>query len=273
MHDHKGKIVVVTGAASGIGRATARAFTALGSRVHACDVDEAGLAALAAEGACVATRRVDVSVRDEVRALAEHVEGAEGRVDVLVNNAGVGLAGGILETTLDDWDWIVSINLWGVVHGCHFFAPGMAARKRGHIVNISSVLGFVAAPGTVAYSTTKFGVLGLSEAIRAELADHGVGVTAVCPGIIDTRIIHTGRFRPRTRDPLTEKEKVVALWKKRSHPPEKVARAVVDAVEKNRAVVPVTPEAWALYYAKRAAPGLGAAVGRAVSRRRSAASS
>jgi NAD(P)-dependent dehydrogenase (short-subunit alcohol dehydrogenase family) len=266
MYTHKGKIVVITGAASGIGRATALAFAKEGARVHASDVDEAGLASLVEAGGAVETRRVDVSKKEEVAALADHVERVEGRVDVLVNNAGVGLAGGLLETPLEDWEWIVSINLWGVIYGCHYFAPRMVARKRGHIVNVSSVLGYYGAPSTVAYCTTKFGVFGLSECMRGELADHGVGVTAICPGMIDTNIIHTGRFRERDKDPLTSRAEVAELWKKRSHPPTKVARAIVEAVEKNRAVVPVTPEAWALYYAKRAAPDLGARLGRAVTK-------
>ncbi|MBL8608020.1 MAG: SDR family NAD(P)-dependent oxidoreductase [Myxococcales bacterium] len=267
MYTHQGKVVVITGAGSGIGRATALAFSAAGARVHATDVDEEGLRSLAAERGAVATRRVDVSKRDEVEALAAHVEEAEGRVDVVVNNAGVGLAGGLLQTTTEDWEWIVSINMWGVIHGCRAFAPKMAERKRGHIVNVSSVLGYYGAPSTVAYSTTKFAVFGLSEALRAELADHGVGVTTVCPGIIDTNIVKTGRFRPRKGDPLTSRDKALSVWKKRSHPPQKVAQAILEAVEKNRAVVPVTPEAWALYYAKRAAPGLGAALGKMVSKR------
>jgi NAD(P)-dependent dehydrogenase (short-subunit alcohol dehydrogenase family) len=270
MKDLRGKTAVVTGAASGIGLATAQALAAEGCDLVIADVDAGRLGRaekdLAATGVGVRARVLDVSSRDAVRAFAEEV----GAPDVLVNNAGVGHSGGILNTPLEDWDWVLSINLWGVVHGCHFFAPKMVARKAGHIVNVSSVLGFTASPDTIAYAASKFAVFGLSEAMRGELSAHGVGVSTICPGMIDTAIISGTRFRTHG-DPHARREKVKAMFTKRGYPPAKVAAAIVGAIKGDRAVVPVAPEAWALWYGKRFMPGLSqriaAVVAKAAERR------
>ncbi|MBX3264047.1 MAG: SDR family NAD(P)-dependent oxidoreductase [Labilithrix sp.] len=267
--DLRGKDVVVTGAASGIGRATAEALAREGARLYLCDVDSAGLAeAAAAIGRAVTlTREVDVSKRDAVEAFAADVHASSGKaVDVLVNNAGVGLAGGILDTTLEDWEWVLSVNLWGVVHGCHYFLPRMVAEGRGgHVVNVASALGLFAAPNVVGYSASKFAVVGLSESMRAELAAHRVGVTTICPGVIDTNIVKTARFRQK--DAVSARDRVVAMYKKRAYSPERVADAVVRSIKLGRGVVPVTVEAWLAYYVKRFAPGLVDPMSRALSRR------
>jgi len=256
---------VVTGAASGIGRATAEALARAGARLYLCDVDEAGLAKVAASiGSAVAlSRRVDVSKRDAMEAFAAEVHDDGGAIDVLVNNAGVGLAGGILETSIEDFEWVLNINLWGVIHGCHFFAPKMAERRAGHIVNVSSVLGLMSGPGMVGYSTAKFAVVGLSESMRAELRQHGVGVSVICPGAIDTKIVETTRYK---KDPEATRARVIALYKKRAVGPERVADAIVRAIERGTDVVPVTPEAKIGWWLKRFAPGLAAPVARALAR-------
>lgn len=258
-----GKRVLVTGAASGIGRETALAFARQGADLVICDVDEKRLDATAsgarALGRRVFARRVDVSKREEMRAFAEEVHADGGALDVLVNNAGVALGGGFLETSLEDWDWILSINLLGVIHGCHFFLPPMVKRKRGHVVNVSSVAGYFAPALLGAYCTTKFGVFGMSEALRAELAVHGIGVTTICPGVIDTPIVGAARRRGKMVAPELQ-ARVAELYKKRGYGPERVAAVILDAVARKRAVVPVTAEAWFLYAAKRIAPGLSARV-------------
>jgi NAD(P)-dependent dehydrogenase (short-subunit alcohol dehydrogenase family) len=250
-----GKLALITGAGSGIGQATAAAFAHAGADLVLCDIDEAGLEATAAPlrglGRRVGTHRVDVSSREQMRAFAEEVERAHGAVDVLVNNAGVAIAAPILETSLEDWDWIVSINLWGVVHGCHFFAPAMVRRGRGHIVNLASVAGLMGGEPLGAYSTTKFAVVGYSESLRDELASHGVGVTAICPGVINTSIARNTRARGAWE---AKQPRFVSIFQKQGHGPEKVASAILDAVVHDRGLVPVTPEAWAIYLAKRAAP-------------------
>ncbi len=261
----EGKLALVTGAGSGIGRATALALAAEKMRVCVVDIDAERVAAMERElgSACVFSRRVDVSSKDEMRTLAADVHGKLGALDVLVNNAGVGHSGGILDTKLEDWEWVVSINLWGVVYGCHFFVPEMvAARRGGHVANVASGFGLMAAPGVAPYCTTKFAVVGLSESLRAELAPHGIGVTAICPGVINTDIINRGRFADdRVKGNSQE------FFAKRGHAPEKVAKAIVRSIKRDDAVVPVGPEAWASWIGKRLAPDVMGLVGRRIEQR------
>jgi NAD(P)-dependent dehydrogenase (short-subunit alcohol dehydrogenase family) len=254
-----GQLVVVTGAASGIGRATSLAFARGGARLVVCDVAASELPALevelcAAGAASVLALTVNVGSQQEMADFCELACRA-GPPDVLVNNAGVGLAGGLLDTTLEDWEWIVNVNLWGVVHGCHFFAPRMAKRGRGQIVNVASAAGFYNSEAMTAYGTTKYAVVGLSEALRSELGPRGVGVSVVCPGFINTPIV--GRMRMRgPAYPESERANVRRFYEKRNYTPDRVALAIMSAVHRNSALVPVTPEAWALYLLKRAAPNL-----------------
>jgi NAD(P)-dependent dehydrogenase (short-subunit alcohol dehydrogenase family) len=256
----QGRTVLVTGAGSGIGRETALLAARRGADLVICDVDDAGLADVEASariaGRSVLARHVDVADRDQMRDFAEAVHGETGPVDLLVNNAGVGLAAGFLDTELEDWDWIVPINLMGVVHGCHFFVPKMVQRGTGgHVVNLSSMAGFHATPALVAYTATKFAVLGLSEALREELRPHGIGVTAICPGIINTPITRNARARGAGADPKV-RERFIALYQRRNYGPERVARNILKAVERNRTVAPVAPEAWIAYAIKRVSPRL-----------------
>jgi NAD(P)-dependent dehydrogenase (short-subunit alcohol dehydrogenase family) len=184
-----------------------------------------------------------------------------------MNNAGVGLGGGLLHTTLDDWRWIVDINLYGVVHGCHFFVPAMVKRRRGgHVVNVASAAGYFASEALAAYATTKFAVVGLSEALRDELVPHGIGVTAVCPGIINTPITQTSRLRGPEATP-EQRAYLVEAYRRRNYGPERVAENVLKAIQRNRAVAPISPEAWGMYLVKRFAPGLAARLGRSMAER------
>jgi NAD(P)-dependent dehydrogenase (short-subunit alcohol dehydrogenase family) len=255
-----GSRVVVTGAASGIGRAIALAFARGGAELFVCDLSSERLPALEAELSAAGAGRVqvvalDVGSRADMASFCETVCRASAP-DVLVNNAGVGLAGGLLATSLEDWHWVLNANLWGVVHGCHFFAPRMAARGRGQIVNIASAAGYYTPETMTAYGTTKYAVVGLSEGLRAELAPFGVGVSVVCPGFVNTPIVANMRVRGAT-DPESERANVQRLFEKRNYPPERVASAVLRAVRRNPALLPVTPEAWALHAMKRVAPALG----------------
>jgi NAD(P)-dependent dehydrogenase (short-subunit alcohol dehydrogenase family) len=261
-----GKTVLITGAASGIGKATALACARRGGRLHICDLDESGLAATAEQaralGAPVTARRVDVADRDAMAAFAAAVHAEVEAVDLLINNAGVAIGGGFLHTSLDDWSWIASINLMGVVHGCHYFIPPMVARRRGgHVVNVASAAGYVASASLAAYSTTTFAVVGLSEALRDALAPEGIGVTAVCPGLINTPITRSARMRGPDATPAA-RERLVDLYQRRNYTPERVAGNLLRAVQRNRAVAPISPEAWLMYYLKRLAPGLVAWIGR-----------
>jgi NAD(P)-dependent dehydrogenase (short-subunit alcohol dehydrogenase family) len=258
--DLSGRVALVTGAASGIGRETALALARRGADLALCDLDEAGLADTARAGEAlgrrVLWRRVDVADREAMRAFADAVHAAHASVDVLVNNAGVGLAATFLDTPLEDWDWIVGINLLGVVHGCHFFVPKMVARGRGgHVVNISSMAGYLPSEALNAYTTTKFAVRGLSESLRIELARHGIGVTAVCPGIINTPIVERARARGAAAEPAL-RERGARLFQRRNYPPARVAANILRAIQRDRAVAPISPEAWLVWYLMRFFPGL-----------------
>jgi NAD(P)-dependent dehydrogenase (short-subunit alcohol dehydrogenase family) len=252
-----GKTILITGAGSGIGRATALQLAGYGPHLILCDLNPEAVkrAAAMAEGlgASVETHVVDVSDWDDMQALATRVHKSHSALDILVNNAGVGLGGDFLSTSIEDWQWVIGINLMGVVHGCKLFAPAMVERGHGHIVNIASAAGYYAAPDMTAYSASKHAVMGLSESLRAELAPRGIGVSAICPGIINTNIVASGRMRGATG---AAQDKIAALYRRRNYGPELVADAIVGAIEHNRAVTPVSPEAWMLYGAKRFTPGI-----------------
>ena len=266
-----GKTVLVTGAGSGIGRETALAFARRGADIVICDIQESAASRTAEDvralGRNAMAEVVDVADAERMRAFAETVHSKIEAVDILVNNAGVGLGGGFLDTTLEDWQWIIGINLRGIVHGCHFFVPRMVARKRGgHVVNVASAAAYLASEALCAYSTTKFAVLGLSEALRDELQPHGIGVTAICPGIINTPITGSARLRGKAALPGA-REQMVAFYQRRNYGPERVAQAIVKAVARNAAVAPVSPEAWVLYLLKRLSPGFTAWLNRRMAQR------
>lgn len=254
--DARAKTVLVTGAGSGIGRATALAFAAQGATVLCADIvgdaAEKTAAACAEQGAAAAeSYTVDVAQRSAVTDLAGTVHDAHGPLDVLVNNAGVGMSGRFNEMTEDDWSWIRSINLDGVVNGCAAFGPAMVAARRGHVVNVSSGLGYTPTATEPAYVTTKAGVLALSQCLRADWATSGVGVSAVCPGVINTPIIDATRFVGEHAPGRHERARKVF---RRGHKPEQVAAAIVRAVDRNKAVVPVGVEAHLGWWLHRLAP-------------------
>lgn len=248
-----GRIAVVTGAASGIGRATALRLAERGCRLALADVDPAGLeetAALAARhGLRPTTARVDVSDPSAMEAFARSVEADHGAAHILVNNAGVVIAGTFAEQRLDDLRWLVGINYWGVVYGCHFFLPLLRRQDEAHIVNLSSMFGFLGLPGQSGYCATKAAVRALSESLYAELRGEGIGVTTVHPGCIDTSIVRSGRI-----DDEAARHRVQALFDRAGAPPDVVARAIVRAVERNRLFVRVRPESVATDWLKRLLP-------------------
>ncbi|WP_234327681.1 SDR family oxidoreductase [Streptomyces sp. NRRL F-2664] len=256
-----GQLVLVTGAASGIGRATAFAFAEAGARVVAVDRDAEGVARTADMARLVGAAQawaecVDVSDEQAMEKLAAKVAAEYGIVDVLVNNAGIGLSGPFLDTTAEDWKKVLDVNLWGVIHGCRVFGRQMADRGQGgHIVNIASAAAYLPSRTLPAYSTSKAAVLMLSECLRAELASKSIGVSAICPGIVNTNITTTSRFAGV--DEAEEKrrqERSSRLYGLRNFPPEKVADAIVRAVVRNEAVVPVTPESKGALWMSRFAP-------------------
>jgi NAD(P)-dependent dehydrogenase (short-subunit alcohol dehydrogenase family) len=248
-------LAVVTGAGSGIGRATAQQLAAKGARLAISDIDPTGLEQTRSllGGACVHAQTLDVGDRAAFAAYAETLATTEGPAAILVNNAGVGLAGRLVDMRLEDWDWLLRINLMGVVHGCHFFAPQMVATGKGQIVNIASMLGFYPVADAVPYCTSKFAVLGLSECLRVELAPAGVGVSAICPGLVRTNIAKASRTAKV--DPK-EHASAVRAFETRGADPDLIATAVLRAIRHDIGVLPVTREAWALWWARRAAPAV-----------------
>jgi NAD(P)-dependent dehydrogenase (short-subunit alcohol dehydrogenase family) len=260
VRDLGGRTALVTGAASGIGRATALECARRGAELVICDVDDAGLDAVEEEirslGREVLARRIDVGSREQVGALAEEVHSRVEAVDLLVNNAGVGMGAFFLDTSLEDWEWIVRMNLFGVVHGCHFFVPAMLKRGTGgHVVNVASAAAYAPLPAQSAYAATKFAVLGLSESLGAELAAHGIGVTVACPGFIDTAIVETARLKG-TVATSENRRRTLAFYRRRGYTPERVAGNILKAVGRKRAVAPISAESWLMYYGMRLAPGL-----------------
>ncbi|MBD0745811.1 short chain dehydrogenase [Streptomyces sp. CBMA152] len=256
-----GQLVLVTGAASGIGRATAFAFAEAGARVVAVDRDAEGAARTAEMSRLIGAPQawaetVDVADEQAMEKLAEKVAAEYGIVDVLVNNAGIGLSGSFFDTTTEDWKKVLDVNLWGVIHGCRIFGKQMAERGQGgHIVNTASAAAYQPSKALPAYSTTKAAVLMLSECLRAELAGQGIGVSAICPGFVNTNITSTARFAGTDEAEEKRRQKKSArLYGLRNYPPEKVASAILRAVVKNQAVVPVTPEARGAHLMSRFTP-------------------
>lgn len=257
-----GQLVLVTGAAGGIGRATALAFAEAGARVVVVDRDAEGAArtaeaALRAGASGAWPEAVDVSDAEAMEQLAARTAESHGVPDVVVNNAGIGLAGPFLDTTPEDWKQVLDVNLWGVIHGCRLFGRQMVERGRGgHIVNTASAAAFQPSRALPAYSTSKAAVLMLSECLRAELAPHGIGVSAICPGIVNTPITGSARHTGVDEEEQERRrERSAKLYRLRNYPPEKVARAILRAVRHDTAVVPVTPEARGARLLSRLSPG------------------
>ncbi|MFG2001270.1 SDR family oxidoreductase [Spirillospora sp. NPDC048911] len=252
-----GSLVVVTGAGSGIGRATALAFAEKGADVVAADLDPA-TARRTAELIGPRGHAVQVDVADPVAMedFAKSVLHEHGVPDVVVNNAGIGMAGAFLDHSVEDWRRVLDVNLWGVVHGSRLFGARMAEQGQGgHIVNTASAAAFTPSRTLPAYATSKAAVLMLSECLRAELAGKGIGVSAICPGIVNTNITRTSRFVGQSAEEQGRKqERAARAYARRNFGPEGVAKQIVAAVQKNRALVPVTPEARLSYLTSRISP-------------------
>lgn len=245
------KVVVITGAGSGIGRALAENLAAKGARLALSDVNETGLAdtvdlAVKAGSPDVHTARLDVADRSAFASYATEVAAHFGQVNVVINNAGVALAGDVVDLTYDDMEWITGINFWGVVHGTKEFLPHLIASGDGHVVNLSSLFGLMAMPGQSAYNATKFAVRGFTEALREEMliAGHQVGVTSVHPGGIKTAIARNARVSDKEDKAATAKlfdQKLARMT------PERAAEIIVKGITKNQARVLVGIDAHAMH--------------------------
>jgi short-subunit dehydrogenase len=256
MRSLEGKVAVVTGAGTGIGRETALALGRKGCRLALCDIDVEPLEALREElestGTTVSTHRVDVSSRQEMEEFAASVVDRYGSAQILINNAGVTVYATFEEHSLEDLEWILGVNLWGILHGCKFFLPHLKAAGEGHIVNLSSVFGIIAPPLQTSYVASKFAVRGFSESLRAELAEYNVGVTSVHPGAIKTNIIQNARLVTHTRTEL--RDSTQRLFDRLGTTPDVVAARVVKAIEYNSPRVLITKEARVADALKRLMP-------------------
>ncbi len=241
-----GARVVVTGAGSGIGRATALRCSRGGGEVVCVDIDGDAAQRVAAECGGEA-HACDVSDASAVHALAD----ALGPVDVLVNNAGVGVGGPFLDASVDDWDWLMGVNLDGVAYGCRAFGAKMVARRHGHIVNVASGAAFAMSRDLAAYCASKAAVVALSRCLRADWAGSGVGVSVICPGLINTAIHSNSRMV----GPMRGSEQRIARVFGRGRSPDVVAKAIVGAVERNREIVPVGLEAEVAFRVLPLVPG------------------
>lgn len=256
-----GKKALVTGAGAGIGRATAVELARHGAaKVVVVDRDlgaaDETADAVRAAGAQAAVYQVDVTDEDQVNRLAAQVHDEHGVVDILVNNAGIGMAGRFLETTSRHWDDIMAVNVRGVITGSRAFAAQMVERgEGGTIINLSSAAAFLPFKSMVAYSTTKAAVLGFSEALRADLADEGISVTAVCPGFVNTNIAKSTVYAGMSAQQQEQaRAKADAAYRRRNFTPEATAKAIVKSIKTGPAVLPVAPESRLGYAMRRISP-------------------
>ncbi|MEV0250810.1 SDR family oxidoreductase [Nocardia sp. NPDC050712] len=254
------QLLVITGGGSGIGRETALAFARRGAEIVLSDInlDAAKETAelIAAENGVAHAFQLDVADEAAVQAHAQEVIAAYGVPDILINNAGIGQAGGFFDTPSAEFDRVMRINLGGVVNGCRAFGAAMAEHGLGgHIVNLSSMAAYSPQQGFSAYSTSKSAVYMFSDCLRAELSGRGISVHTVCPGIVHTNIVATTKFSGVSAEEEKRKqEQYDKLYRMRRYTPDKVAAQIVRAVEDNRAIVPVTPEARLQLQLNRFAP-------------------
>jgi len=256
MRELQDKVAVVTGAASGIGRATALQFAREGMDLSLADVDEAGMERAAEEIRSLGRRCIavptDVSSKADVEGLLARTLEQLGRCDLVFNNAGIMHAGALLDASDEDWQRIIDIDLWGVIHGCRVFGAHFVAQGHGHIVNTASTAGLFGVPGLGIYSVAKFGVVGLSRTLRFELASKGVGVTVLCPGMVRTNLPASGGF-----DAANTLE-----FMKAAASAEGLALRVVKAVRRDRGQVLYGREAYILTAMLRLPSGILDRLGR-----------
>ncbi len=264
----RGRLVVVTGAGSGFGRETALLFAEHGADVICVDLNleaaERTVELVRLLGAQAWARKVDVGNVEQMTALADWVEADFGAPDIVVNNAGIGVAGSFFDTSDADWEKVLRVNLWGVIHGSKLFGQQMIkAGRTGHIVNVASMGGFTPSKFMSAYNTSKAAVMMLSDCLRAELADKGIHVATICPGLSITNITQSTRFVGLDARAEAEKQaRATRLYQRRNLTPDKIAKAILDAVENRRDEVPVGAEAQGARLISRLFPKLSRGLAR-----------
>jgi Short-chain dehydrogenases of various substrate specificities len=257
--DLKDKVAAITGAASGIGRALALNLAACGCHLAISDVNEAGLKETAdqarSSGARVTTHTVDVAHCEQVKSYADEVVTAHGAVHLVINNAGVAITETLEDVTYEDFEWLMGINLWGVVYGCKEFLPHLKHQDVAHIVNISSINGIVTNPNNGPYCTAKFAVRGFTETLAQELAGTNVKVSCVHPGGIKTNIANNSKFY-KASDPSLGKEEAFAIFNRvmASTLADKAAKIIIAGIKKDKLRILVGTDAYVLDWLKRLFP-------------------
>ncbi|HNU08879.1 MAG TPA: SDR family NAD(P)-dependent oxidoreductase [Pyrinomonadaceae bacterium] len=256
----KHSVAVVTGAGSGIGRALAIRLAAEGiAGLAMVDVNAEGLAETAGQitGATkVTTHVVDVADRERMREFADEVVRVHGRVTHVINNAGVALGGTVKEVTLDEIEWLMSVNFWGVVHGTKFFLPYLEKEPVAHIVNVSSIFGMVAPPGQAAYCASKFAVRGFTEALRHELEGSNIAVSVVHPGGVSTNIANNARIAENTAHSPEEIERRLEKMNRNlsTTTPARAAETIVRGIKSRNPRITVGPDSKILSLIQRLFP-------------------
>ena len=279
MRDFNGRVAAITGAGSGIGRALANDLARRGAHLALSDIDDEGLAETVAQcegrGVKITSQHLDVADRHAVERWADQVVADHGKVNLIINNAGVALGATIESVSYEDFEWLMNINFWGVVYGTKAFLPYVKASGEGHIVNLSSVFGLVSVPSQSAYNAAKFAVRGFTDALRMELEIEGapVSVTTIHPGGIKTNIAKNARIDESLNDMAGDPDKARAEFERAFvTSPEKAARQILAAVQRDRRRALIGPDAKVIDFVSRLPAGLYQGVlerGAKVVRRRS----
>ncbi len=263
MKDFTGRVAAITGAGSGIGRALAVNLARRGAHPALCDIDEAGLAETVSQcegfGVKITSQRVDVADRAAVEAWAERVVADHGKVNLIINNAGVALGATIESMSYEDFEWLMNINFWGVVYGTKAFLPHLKASGEGHVVNLSSVFGLISVPSQSAYNAAKFAVRGFTDTLRMELEIEGapVSVTTIHPGGIKTNIANNARIDASLTEMTGDAEKARREFERAFiTSPDKAARQILAAVQRDRRRALIGPDAKVIDFVSRLPAGL-----------------
>lgn len=257
MKQFQDRVAVITGAGSGIGQALAQMLAQRGCHLALVDVNQSGLEQTRSQvedsgaGVNLSLHQADVSDKERMMALPQEVLAEHGRVHLLVNNAGVGVYKNVADQSIEDMEWIIGINLWGVIYGCKFFLPHLLEQEEAHIVNVSSMLGLIGLPSQGSYSATKFAVRGFSEALWRELKQTPVKVSIVHPGAVKTNILNTARYG----DEETE-QKLKKIMDRFAPEADKAAKKILKGIQKEKHRILVCPETYLMDWGKRMFPTL-----------------